>query len=103
MGLALTGRPAAVAGRRDERRGRCAASERSNIGPLRRGSARARPGTAERVSMLIALLLVLLIVAVAVVAGGRLRTVSARTRRPAVDGGTRRDFFGDRLIDPTNG
>jgi hypothetical protein len=26
-----------------------------------------------------------------------------RGRRPAVDGGSRRDFFGDRLVDPTNG
>jgi hypothetical protein len=53
-------------------------------------------------SMLIALLLAL-VVALAVFGAGRLRAAWARGRRPAVDGGSRRDFFGDRLVDPTNG
>jgi hypothetical protein len=48
--------------------------------------------------MLLALILVLLVVAVAVAVGTHVRSI--RSSRPAVDGGNRRDFFGDRLLLP---
>jgi hypothetical protein len=88
----------AYSGRKPVSAGRAA----SNIGPVGGGSAPRGAGIADRMSMLIALLLAL-VVALAVVGAGRLRAAWVRGRRPAVDGGSRRDFFGDRLVDPTNG
>jgi hypothetical protein len=48
--------------------------------------------------MLLAIILVLLVLTVAIAVGTHFR--NARASRPAVDGGNRKDFFGDRLLLP---